>query len=147
MNRVLAIALTASLLSAPALAQTRVMAEHDQTESALRCLLDHNRTDCKIDFAGNARRSATFWLWWNANKDFDLGPLVSSEYAGTEAVNMYLMKVLAGRPADVYDVKFRNKEMTFYFARDSTDGKVHYIHTRPGPPDDEKMYLFAYGPG
>ena len=46
---------------------------------------------------------------------------MSSEYAGTEAVNRYLMKVLAGRPADVYDVKFKNQELTFYIARDSTD--------------------------
>jgi hypothetical protein len=57
------------------------------------------------------------------------------------------MIVLSGRPADVYDVKFKNQEMTFYIARDSTDGKIHYMHTRSGAPDEEKMYLFAYGPG
>jgi len=147
MRRILSVAFCALTLSAPALAQTRVMTEHDQTASALKCLLDHNRTDCKIDFVGSASKAATFWLWWNAKKDFGLGALVSSEYAGTEAVNRYLMKVLDGRPADVYDVKFKNQELTFYIARDSTDGRVHYIHTRPGPPDDEKMYLFASGPG
>ena len=113
----------------------------------MKCLLNHNRTDCNIDFVGSASRPARFWRWWDANKDFKLGALISSEYAGTEAVNRYLMKVLDGRPADVYDVKFRNQEMTFYFARDNTDGKIHYIHTRPGPPNDEKMYLAAYGPG
>jgi len=147
MRRILSVAFCALTLSAPALAQTRVMTEHDQTASALKCLLDHNRTDCKINFVGSASRPATFWLNWNANKDFGLGALVSSEYAGSEAVNRYLMKVLDGRPADVYDVKFKNQELTFYIARDSTDGKVHYIHTRPGRPEDEKMYLFAYGPG
>jgi hypothetical protein len=147
MRRILSVAFCALTLSAPALAQTRVMTEHDQTASALKCLLDHNTTDCKIDFVGSATRPAQYWLWWNANKNFGLGPLVSSEYAGTQAVNRYLMKVLAGRPADVYDVKFRHQEMTFYIARDSTDGKIHYIHTRSGAPDDEKMYLFAYGPG
>ena len=82
-----------------------------------------------------------------SRKGLQARSVVSSEYAGTQAVNRYLMKVLDGRPADVYDVKFRNQEMTFYIARDSTDGKIHYIHTRPGPPNDEKMYLFAYGPG
>lgn len=147
MSRILSVAFCALTLSVPALAQTRVMTEHDQTASALRCLLEHNRTGCKIDFVGSATGPARYWLWWNANKDFGLGPLVSSEYAGTEAVNRYLTIVLDGRPADVYDVKFKNRELTFYIARDSTDGKIHYIHTRSGPPDDEKMYLFAYGPG
>ena len=147
MKRIISVAFCALTLSAPAVAQTRVMTEHDQTASALKCLLGHNRADCKINFVGSATKAATFWLFWNANKDFALGPVVSSEYAGTEAVNRYLMKVLDGRPADVYDVKFRNQEMTFYLARDSTDGKIHYIHTRPGPPNDEKLYLAAYGPG
>ena len=147
MSRILSVAFCTLTLSMPALAQTRVMTEHDQTASALRCLLEHNRTGCKIDFVGSATGPARYWLWWNANKDFGLGPLVSSEYAGTEAVNRYLTIVLDGRPADVYDVKFKNRELTFYIARDSTDGKIHYIHTRSGPPDDEKMYLFAYGPG
>ena len=147
MRRILSVAFFALTLSAPALAQTRVMTGHDQTESGLKCLLDHNRKDCEINFVGSATGPAKYWLWWNANKDFALGPVMSSQYAGTEAVNRYLMKVLDGRPADVYDVKFRNQEMTFYIARDSTDGKIHYIHTRPGPPNDEKMYLAAYGPG
>jgi len=147
MSRILSVAFFALTLSAPALAQTRVMTEHDQTASAMKCLLNHNRTDCNIDFVGSASRPARFWRWWDVNKDFKLGALISSEYAGTEAVNRYLTIVLNGRPADVYDVKFRNQEMTFYIARDSTDGKIHYIHTRPGPPNDEKMYLFAYGPG
>src|SRR5215510_10855005 len=47
-RRILSVAFFALTLSAPALAQTRVMTEHDQTASALKCLLDHNRTDCKI---------------------------------------------------------------------------------------------------
>ena len=147
MSRILSVAFCALTLCAPALAQTRVMTEHDQTATALICLLDHNRTDCKIDFVGSATRPARYWLWWNANKDFGLGPVLSADYAGTQKVNRYLMKVLDGRPADVYDVKFRNQELTFYIARDSTDGKIHYIHTRPGPPNDENMYLAAYGPG
>ena len=147
MSRILTFTLFLLTLSAPAVAQTRVMTEHDQTATALICLLDHNRTDCKIDFVGSATRPARYWLWWNANKDFGLGPVLSADYAGTQKVNRYLMKVLDGRPADVYDVKFRNQELTFYIARDSTDGKIHYIHTRPGPPNDENMYLAAYGPG
>ena len=146
MNRILTAALFVLTLSAPAAAQTRVMTEHDQTASALKCLLDHNRKDCKIEFAGIASRAAAFWQWWDSNKDFRYGPLLSSEYAGTQKVNRYLMIVLSGRLADVYDVKFKNQELTFYIARDSKDGKIHYFHTRPGPPDDEKLYLFAYGP-
>jgi hypothetical protein len=150
MSRILSVAFCALTLSAPALAQTRVMTEHDQTASALKCLLEHNRTDCKIEFVSMATRTANYWLWWTASKDLGLGPLVSAEYAGTQAANMYLTKVLSGRTADVYDVKFQKQEMTFYIARDSKDGKIHYIHTRPtrpGPPDDEKLYLAAYGPG
>jgi hypothetical protein len=150
MNRILTaplFILTLFTFSAPAVAQTRVMTAHDQTASALKCLLDHSKNDCKIEFVGSARWAAQRWLWWNANRDFDFGPLLSSEYAGTQAVNRYLTLVLSGRRADVYDVKFKNRELTFYIARDALDGKIHYIHTRPGPPDDEKLYLFAYGPG
>jgi len=147
MSRILSVAFFALTLSAPVVAQTRVMTEHAQTASALLCLLDHKRTDCKIDFVGSATGPAKYWMWWNANKDFGLGPVASADYAGTQKVNRYLMKVLDGRPADVYDVKFQKQELTFYIARDSTDGKIHYIHTRPGPPNDENMYLAAYGPG
>ena len=134
-------------LAPAASAQTRVLTAHAQTASTLKCLLDHARDACSTVFAGSARGTATQWLWWNPNKDVELGALVSSEYAGTEAVNAYLTKFLNGRAADVYHVKFGHQEKTFYIVPPGPDGKVHYLRVRQGGPDDERTDLFTYGPG
>ena len=144
---VLGVAVAALSLSPCASAQTRVMAAHAETASALKCLLDHVHDGCDAGFAGSARTTATSWLWWNANKDFQVGALVSSEYAGTESVNAYLTKFLGGRAADVYHVKFGHEEKTFYIVPPGPDGKVRYMRIRQGAPDDERTDLFTYGPG
>jgi hypothetical protein len=132
-------AAAATLLVPAASAQMRVVTEHAATAAALQCLLAHRHEGCGQDFVGSARRPATFWLWWTATKDLDLGPLVSSEYAGTQSVNAYTTKHLSGRVADVYDVKFAHQEKSFYIARPGADGKVQYLWVRNGAPDDEKM--------
>ncbi|MBA2590194.1 MAG: hypothetical protein H0U98_16400 [Alphaproteobacteria bacterium] len=141
------IAVAVLSLSPAASAQTRTMAEHAQTASALQCLLDHVRNACSLAFVGSASGPATQWLWWNANKDVEVGALRSSDYAGTEAVNAYLTKFLNGRVADVYHVKFGHQEKTFYIVPPGPDGKVHYMRIRQGGPDDERTDLFTYGPG
>jgi hypothetical protein len=147
MKRIFTIAFSALAVSTPALAQTRVMTAHNETASALGCLLDHNRNDCKYNFVGTANLVAKYWLWWTSNKEVGLGPVLSSEYAGTEAQNAYTTKFVSGRTADVYDVKFRRQELTFYIVPPDSDGKVHYMHVRSGAPNDEKMHLFVTGPG
>ena len=104
-------------LSQAGSAQTRVPAAHAETAAALQCLLEHRREDCSQEFAGSALGAATNWLWWNANKEFALGALKSSDYAGTESANAYTTRFLNGRTADGYDVRFRYQKMTFYIVR------------------------------
>ena len=133
------IAAALTLLSPAASAQDRVVTEHAQTAAALQCLLAHKHDECAENFIGSARRTASFWLWWTATKDLDLGPLLSSDYAGTQEVNAYVTGHLRGRVPDVYDVKFGHQRKTFYIARPDPDGKIRYLWIRNGGPDDEKM--------
>jgi hypothetical protein len=141
------VAIAAIGLSSVASAQTRVITAHAETASALGCLLDHLHNGCTQSFAGSARQTAAPWLWWNPNRDFELGALVSSEYAGTQAVNAYVTKFLNGRTADVYDVKFKHQQKTFYIEPPGPDGKILYMRVRNGAPNDEREDLFVYGPG
>ena len=143
----ISLAVAAIALPAAASAQTRVIAAHDQTASALGCLLEHRQKDCRHGFVASATRPASFWLRQNPNRDFDLGPLVSSEYVGTQSVNAFLTKFLSGRQADVYHVKFRHQEKTFYIVPPGPDGDIHYLHVRGGGPNDEREDLFVTGPG
>ena len=126
-------------LSPIASAQTRVMTAHAETASALACLLEHKYKECGERFVGSARVAARYWLFWSPNKQFALGPLVSSEYAGTQSATAYTTKFLNGRTADVYAVKFRHQQKTFYIVPPGPDGKVEYLHVRGGAPDDEKL--------
>ena len=135
---VFGVAAAAIGLSPAASAQTRVLTAHAETMPALQCLLDHRHNECSQNFAGSATLTASFWLWWTPDKDFELGNLISSEYAGTQSANAYTTKHLNGRTADVYDVKFRHQEKTFYIVPPDPDGKVHYLLVRSGAPNDEK---------
>jgi hypothetical protein len=99
---------------------------------------------------GGARLAARPWVGPNPNRDFELGALVSSEYALTKTgEDVYITRLLNGRTTDLYDVKFRNQEKTFYIARPGPDSKIHYLLIRNGSPDpaDERMDLFVRGPG
>jgi hypothetical protein len=145
MKLILTVAVTMLMLSAPALAQTRVMAAHDETAAVLQCLLNHGK-GCNQDFVARAGLTATAWLWWTAEKDFGLGPLLSWKYAGTQSANAYTTRFLAASTADVYDVKFRKQEKTFYVVPPGPDGKVRYILIRNGAPDDERLDLWARNP-
>jgi hypothetical protein len=87
-------------------------------------------------------------VWQNPNRDFELGPLQSTEYARTETKdNVYITKFLSGGTTDLYHVKFKHHDMTFYIAQPEADGKIHYLLVRDGNPDDEKHDLFVRGPG
>ena len=137
----LVVAVAAIGLSSAASAQTRTMMPHAETASALGCLLDHGPKACRERFVGGARLAAAYWLWWTSDKDFALGPVVSSEYAGTQSVNAYTTMHLNGRPADVYGVKFKYQEKTFYIVPPGPDGRIRYMNVRSGTPDEEKIYL------
>jgi len=144
---VLGVAAALIPLSSAVSAQARVAGPHAETAAAMVCLLRHQREECKGRFAGSSRPLAETWLTWGPNQDFRFGPLVSSDYVGTEAVNSYLTKFLSGRAADVYDVKFGHEEMTFYIVPPGPDGKVQHMRIRAGSPNDERTDLFTQGPG
>lgn len=130
-----------------ALAETDATA-HAETASALRCLLDHGQNGCRAVFVGSASLAARPWVWHDPNRDFELGALVSSGYARTETGdNVYISKLLNGRTTDLYDVKFKHHEKTFYIAPPGPDGKIRYLLVRDGGPDDERTDLFVRGPG
>src|SRR3954469_13913165 len=135
-------------LSLAASAQTRVIGPHAETAAALLCLLQHQHDDaCAQRFTASARPLAENWLFWGPDKDFKYGALVSTEFAGTQAPNSYLTRFLSGRAADVYDVKFKHQEMTFYIAPPDADGRVQYMRIRAGGPGDERADQFSRGPG
>ena len=139
----LGVAVAAIGLSPAASAQTRTIADHAETASALICLLDHERKACGYHFVGSARGTARTWLWRGPVKDFDLGDVVSANYAGTEGQNFYTTRYLNGRAADVYDVRFKKAHRTFYIVPPGPDGKVRYIFVRNGAPNDEIQDYWA----
>ena len=143
----LGIAAAIIALSPLASAQTRIVEMHTQSVSALACLIEHRRQECSARFVGSASRAAQFWLWWNSSKEMEIGAPLTADYAGTQPPNAYTIKYLDGRKADVYDVKFRHHEFTFYIAKPEPDSKVRYMLIRDGGPDDEKHDLFVRGPG
>lgn len=140
-----AAAIAAIALAPAAIAQTRVMTEHAQTAATLECLLAHGK-GCRESFVARASMTATPWLNWDARKNFALGDLLSWKYAGTEAVNAYTTKFLHGEAADVYDVKFERRELTFYIVPPGPDGQVRYIFIRRGGPGDELADFWARNP-
>ncbi len=134
-------------LSSAASAQTRVKGPHAETAAILDCLLQHQHDLCSGRFSGGARPLAQNWLFWGPDKEFKLGPVLSTDFAGTQAVNAYLTRFLSGRAADVYDVKFKHQEMTFYIVPPDADGKIQFMRIRDGAPDEERADQFARGPG
>ncbi len=145
MRLILAAALSTLMLSASAPAQTRIMTAHAETASVLRCLLAHGK-GCENGFVARAAARATPWLVWSVQQDFNLGPLLSWRYAGTESANAYTTKFLTGGTADVYDVKFARQELTFYVVPPGPDGNVRYIFVRNGAPRDEMTDMWARNP-
>jgi hypothetical protein len=143
--KALALTVAVAVISLPlaASAQTRVITDHAETASALRCLLNHERDACGYNFVGSASGAARAWLWWNAAKDFGFGPVMSVQYAGTQPQSFYTTRLFNGRTADVYDVKFKKVERTFYIVPPGPDGKVRYIFVRNGAPRDEYVDYWA----
>jgi hypothetical protein len=80
MRLILTVALSTLMLSASASAQTRVVTAHTETASTLECLLNRGK-GCRQDFVARAGQRVTPWLFWTATKDFEIGALVSWQYA------------------------------------------------------------------
>jgi len=132
-------------LAPAAAAQTRIMQPHAETAAVLGCLLAHGN-GCRHDFVARAGVTATGWLIWDATKDFELGALQSWKYVGTEPANAYTTRFLNGRTADIYDVRFERRKLTFYIVPPGPDGNVRYMMIRRGAPDDETADLWARRP-
>ena len=141
----LGVAIATILLAPAASAQTRVMMAHNETEMVLRCLLAHGE-GCRNNFLARASVSATPWLNWTVQQDFEVGKLLSWKYAGSEAANAYTTRFLQGRTTDLYDVKFEKRELTFYVTQPDPDGSVRSLMIRRGGPGDETVDLWARRP-
>lgn len=139
MKTLATVALAAVLLSpAPASAQSVVFQDHAQTATAMLCLLEHVGDRCKYNFGGGARLAARPWLYWSPNRQFDLGTLVSATYAGTQLQNAHTTKALSANAADVYYVKYRHQDLTFYIVPPDANGDILYMLVRSGTPADAK---------
>ena len=138
MKALAALSVAVLVLPSAASAQTRIVKAHADTAPALLCLLDHTGDACKVDFAGSAQLAARPWLRWSPNRDFVLGDLVSAEYVGTQSQNAYTTSALAARTANVYYVKYKHQDFTFYIVPPGADGKILYMLIRSGTPADEK---------
>ena len=138
MKALISFALTAALLPSPLSAQTRIVKAHGETAPALLCMLDHVGDSCKVDFSSGAYVAARYWLRWSPGKDLALGKLVSAEYSHTQPQNAYTTNFAYGRDADVYYVKYRHQDFTFYIVPPEADGKIVYMLVRSGRPEDEK---------
>jgi hypothetical protein len=138
MKALAALSVAALLLPLAASAQSRIIKAHGETAPALLCLLDHAGDRCKVSFSGDARRTAQSWLFWSPNRDFALGDLISAEYSHTQPQNAYTARPLFGRTADVYYVKYRHQDYTFYIVPPNPDGQILYMLIRSGRPEDEK---------
>ncbi len=145
MRLIQAVALSTLMFSASASAQTRIITEHAQTAAVLQCLLAHGK-GCENSFVARAAPRATPWLQWTAQDDFGVGQLLSWRYAGTEKANAYTTRLLLGETADVYDVRYSRRELTFYIVPPGPDGNVRYMLIRNGGPDDEMAELWATNP-
>ena len=132
------LALAATFLPNAASAQSVVFQNHAQTATAMLCLLEHAGERCKYNFGGNARQAARPFLYWSPNRQFDFGTLVSATYAGTQLQTAHTTNALSGNAADVYYVKYRHQDMTFYIVPPDAEGNILYMLVRSGTPTDAK---------
>jgi hypothetical protein len=132
------VAIAACVLAPAASAQSVIFQDHAPTARAMLCLLEHAGDRCQYNFGGNARRAARPFLYWSPNRQFDFGTLVSATYAGTQLQNAHTTNALGANAADVYYVKYRHQDMTFYIVPPDRDGNILYMLVRGGTPTDAK---------
>jgi len=139
MNRILTIALTASLLSGPVMADPSpaVPGPRPGAAEAIRCLNHQGPKGCEEMFVGQARLMARPWVFENTNRDAWRGSFVSSDYWGRATGSNYLdakvMSTLPTNDMDIFHLKFARAEYTFYVSAPDADGKIHAL-AGPGIP-------------
>jgi len=112
------------------------------TAQAMQCLLGYQQglVDCRKMFRGSAQTLATPWVFVNAERKFQRGPLVSNSYWGRASEsNMFDVKAMLGKPTremDIYDVKFAHIEYTFYISPADAEGKIRALTILPFAPHD-----------
>ena len=124
MNRILPFALTASLLSAPAMVAPSLAAPglRTRTEPALACLLGFASWGCRHEFfepmvrTGPVRDCAKEYLNGAVDGVCPNGYLAAVDYLGT---NVY--------GDDVYNVKFRHGDSAYIFERPGPNGKINRV--------------------
>ena len=135
MNRILTIALTASLLSTSAMADQSPTASGPRpgTVEAMQCLVlvRQEPAECVKMFVGSAQRIATPWVFVSAEQKFQRGGLVSSTFWGRASdSNMFDVKAMRALPTkemDIFDVKFAHTEYTFYVSPADAEGKIRAL--------------------
>jgi hypothetical protein len=135
MNHILTIALTASLLSAPVMADPSPATPGPRpgTVDAMQCLagIRQEPAACIKMFVGSAQRVATPWVVVSAEQKFQRGPLVSSNFWGRASeeniFDVKAMRALPTREMDIFDVKFAHTEYTFYISPADADGKIKAV--------------------
>jgi len=138
MDRILIIAVAASLFSASARADSSpANGPRPGTTEAVQCLNRQGLKGCETMFVGQARLMARFWVFQNPNRDARRGSFVSSTYEGRATGSNYMdVRVLSDLPTkdmDTFHVKFARAEYTFYVAPPDADGKIHAL-AGPGIP-------------
>ena len=144
MNRILMLALTTSMLSSPAMAEPSpaALGPRPGTVEAVQCLASvrQDLAECMKMFRGISQRTATPWVFVDANQKFKRGPLLSSIYWGRASdSNMFDVKAMMGKPTremDIFDVKFAHVEYTFYVSPADADGKIRALTILPYAPHD-----------
>lgn len=134
MTRVLTMIFTASLLSAPVMAQPSPAEPGPRpgTVGAMKCLVRQDISPvCKTMFQGSARTVAMPWLFQDPDRDFKRGRLLSASYWGRASdSNRFDAKILTRQPRkemDTFDVKFAHVEYTFYISPADADGKIRAV--------------------
>ena len=139
----LSVFLTASLLSTSVVADpSPASGPRPGTVEAMQCLLGvrRDRAECIGMFVGSAQTIATPWVFVGAERKFQRGPLVSSNFWGrASASNMFDVKAMIGKPTkemDIFDVKFSHIEYTFYISPADADGKIRALTVLLYAPHD-----------
>jgi hypothetical protein len=149
MNKIFAVTMAAALaacFSSPALAQ----AARPGTEAALQCLLRQGPPGCQDMFVGKATGPARPWVYANPNRDFNRGPLQSSQFFGQASHNNVFDERVLRRQVtdemDIYDVKFAHNEWSVYIAPADADGKIRYLSIEFYAPHDTNQ-IAGLAPG
>lgn len=142
MNRVLTIAVTASLFSTSVTAAELPTASGPRpgTAEAMQCLAGQGPKGCDRMFVGAAGWTARQLVFASAERTFLRGPLISSTYLGQASdSNMFDVRALRGKPireTAILDVKFAHQECTFYISPPDADGKIRTLVTMLHAPHD-----------